>query len=120
MRQHYYKYSPTAIGPEPPSVPTNISVKAITSSSAIISWSVPVLSYTPETYIVEYGTDPNSPDQQSVALSSDGISTERPAYRVSLTDLIPETTYFFKITITNTYSTTDSETDFFTTGRQCK
>ena len=46
-------------------MPVLVRTGSISDSSAIIQWTVSSIAYTPETYVVEYGTSQDSLDMTS-------------------------------------------------------
>ncbi|MFB3915660.1 MAG: fibronectin type III domain-containing protein [Terriglobales bacterium] len=63
------------------------TIEAATDTSAIIAWSTNVNSST----VVRYGTDPNNLDQ-TAQVPWGGLT-----HRVTLEQLQPDTTYYFKV-----------------------
>ena len=88
----------------------------ITSSSTIVQWVVPYLSYTPEQYTINYGTARETLDQRSATLSSTtDISATNTTYRISLQGLAPNTIYFFQLHSVNTHGETTAAVMMFMT-----
>ena len=52
-------------GPRQPEVPMVVTATNVQDSSALIQWTVSSIAYTPETYVVEYGTSQDSLDMTS-------------------------------------------------------
>ena len=99
------------MNPEKPEV---IEVVNDTSTSVTISWRVPNVSYTPETYTVHYGTNDSDqigstsqtvhgPTQLQEILNINGAE-----YNVTLTDLKPYTQYYYYVNATNTEGSSSS------------
>ena len=92
----------------------------ITHNSATISWTVRSLSYGPEMYVVQYGTDMNTLDQtSSIQTSGSDITLTNFTLSISLTGLQMTTTYYYRVIAMNDGgSMTQSETlgTFNTTG----
>jgi len=93
-----------SLTPLPKPVITNITVSNITTDSAKISWT----TNQPASTLFEYGTTTDY-----------GSSYTDPsmtmAYEITLTNLNPATTYYFKVTVTNNDGVSSSETGQFTT-----
>lgn len=88
----------------------------ITAYSATVQWVTPYLAYTPEQYVVSYGTMRESLNQRSPVLSSiTDIAASNLTYDVFIPDLSPNTEYFYQVHSTNTYTTTASVIMNFTT-----
>ena len=89
----------------------------ISDSSALIQWRVSSIAYTPETYVVEYGTSQDSLDITSDPTHSGGdITIANVTYSVTLSDLRENTTYYVHIVATNTAGrSTTSSVERFTT-----
>ena len=78
-------------------------VRNIKADSAIILWTVVYISYSPETYIVQYGTCGESLNQNSSSVySGDDITITRKTYSVVLSGLSANTTYYVQVLATNT------------------
>ena len=91
-------------------------------SSFQIEWIVPSVAYSPESYVVMYGTSEDALDLTSdtVQGSSDITSTNE-HYSVVLRNVDFETTYHFEIVATNSFNSTSTDTLTFTTqsGKLC-
>lgn len=88
----------------------------ITTYSATVKWLSPYLTFTPEQYTVNYGTERDSLNQMGPVLSSStDISVSNITYNISLQNLTPHTEYFYQLLSTNTYGETTSAIMTFTT-----
>ena len=87
----------------PSNPPGELSVSGITHESATISWTVTSLSYGPETYVVQYGTDMSTLDQTSSSMQTSGpdITLIDFTRSISLTGLQLTTTYYYRVIATN-------------------
>ena len=84
-------------------VPMAVTATNVQDSSALIQWTVSSIAYTPETYVVEYGTSQNSLDMTSDPThSGEDITIASVTYSVTLSDLRENTTYYIHIVATNT------------------
>ena len=86
-----------------PISPNRVTIKDITTDSAIIQWTVSYISYSPETYVVKYGTSQDTLIQNSSTLySGDNITITDMTYSVKLSNLKENTTYYVQVVATNT------------------
>ena len=86
------------------------------ANQVIILWSVLSIGYTPETYVVKYGTDESSLDTLSEELmSSEDYNAVDIPFSVTLSNLQPVTTYYYRVVATNSHSSTESDVGTFTT-----
>ena len=79
--------------------PEGITFMDVNSDSVIIQWTVPYISYSPETYVVQYGTSRDSLIHNS---SSTDSEEEVMTYSVELSGLRDNTTYHVQVLATNT------------------
>ena len=78
-------------------------IKNITTDSAIIQWTVSYISYSPETYVVKYGTSQDTLIQNSsTTYSGDDITITNMTYSAKLSNLKENTTYYVQVVATNT------------------
>ena len=85
-----------------PNLPVGLSASDISHNSATISWTVTSLSYGPETYVVQYGTDMNTLDQtSSMETSGSDITLTNFTLSISLTGLQMMTTYYYRVIAMN-------------------
>ena len=83
--------------------PEHVIFKNVTIDSAIIQWTVPFISYSPETYVVKYGTSQDTLIQNSSTIySGDDITITDMTYSVKLSNLKENTTYYVQVVATNT------------------
>ena len=91
------------LGPLQPIIPTIVKINSTTSNGAIIQWTVAYISYSPETYIVQYGTSEDSLIQNSSSVySGNDITITNKTYSVELSGLRDNTTYYVQVQATNT------------------
>ena len=91
-------------------------------SSYQIEWLVPRVAYTPESYVVMYGTSGDTLDQTSETVQgSSNITSTNEHYSIVLRDLDHDTTFYFEIVATNSFDSIDTDTMIFTTqsGKLC-
>ena len=83
--------------------PEHVTIKDITTDSAIIQWTVSYISYSPETYVVKYGTSQDTLIQNSSTIySGNDITITNMTYSVKLSNLKENTTYYVQVVATNT------------------
>ena len=105
------------IGPGPPMQPTDLAVISSDATTATVQWTVPVIAYTPETYIVSYST--RSLTRQ--VLMSDPVESGadfdavNQMFSVELTGLEPNTAYNYQVISSNTVGSNTSEAKTLTT-----
>ena len=91
------------IEPVNPTSPNHLMIKDITTDSAIIQWTVSYISYSPETYVVKYGTSQDTLIHNSDSTySGDDITITDMTYSVKLSNLKGNTTYYVQVVATNT------------------
>ena len=106
-----------SVGAASPNLPLHLLVNGITHNSATIQWTVTALSYGPETYVVQYGTDMNNLNQtSSIETSGDDITRTNFDLSIDLTGLEMITTYYYSVISMNDASgVTQSYTETFNT-----
>ena len=73
----------------------------------MVVWTVSSIAYTPETYVVLYGTDRDTLDRTSVEeTSGNDISVQDALISIFLTGLQPEAAYFFRVNASNSFGST--------------
>ena len=83
--------------------------------STMIRWMVPIIAYTPETYVVNYGTSMGSLDMTSaMVMSGSDFEAVNQVFSVALTGLVDTTTYFYQVVATNRQGRTSSDVQSFT------
>ena len=103
-------------GPALPQQPTNLMNVDTRVLSTMIQWTVPIIAYTPETYVVNYGTSMSSLNVMSdpVQSGSDFEAVDQ-VFSVELTGLVDTTTYYYQVVATNGQGSTSSVIQSFTT-----
>ena len=79
--------------------PEDIVFREVESESVVIQWTVAHISYSPETYIVQYGTSRETLVHNSSRRASEVGTT---TYSVPLSGLRDNTTYYVQVLATNT------------------
>ena len=104
------------VGSVGPSQPTSVRYTNTTHSTATIEWRVQSITYTPETYYVEYGTSPSVLDQQSLSTGSgDDLTVMNQIYSLDITGLSSNTTYYYRVVSANSFASTRSSVGSFVT-----
>ena len=79
--------------------PEDVTFREVQSDSVTVQWRVSHKSYSPETYVVQYGTSRESLIHNSSRThSEEGLTT----YSVKLSGLRDSTTYYVQVLATNT------------------
>ena len=100
----------------PPRALESVRSGDVTSDRSIIRWTVPSIAYTPETYVVMYGTNESNLDQASEEeMGETDINAVDTLFAVTLSNLQPATTYYYKVVATNSHASIESGVNTFTT-----
>ena len=109
----FYKLSSTHSEPVDPVAPEDIVFREVESESVVIQWTVAYISYSPETYVVQYGTSRETLVHNSSRRASEVGTT---TYSVPLSGLRDNTTYYVQVLATNTaLRSSRSSVESFTT-----
>ena len=117
MKRHQFKCEFISFhpGPTPPATPITFPVTANTTT-ATISWVVPAIAYTRETYYVNYGTSADSLDGASIMVQGAAdLQATGTSYSITLTELSPLTLYYYQVVARNSEETTSTSTSSFYT-----
>ena len=99
-----------------PVQPVDLVLTTAASDFVIVQWVVPYIVYTPETYVVQYGTTENFLTNTSDVVSgSSDMTVTNQLYSVRLSSLEPLTDYFYRVVAMNSFSSNASEMATFTT-----
>ena len=92
-------------------------VRDITADSALIQWTVSYIAYSPEMYVVKYGTSQDSLTENSDSIySGEDTTITNETYSVKLSNLKENTTYYVQVVATNTANRSNmSNVERFTT-----
>ena len=104
-------------GARPPFTPKQVQ-SIVTTTTANISWTVPVIAYTPESYIVTYYGLELQPNTKESALNvgdPTDIQTTNNIYFVLLEGLEEANTYKYTVNAINCNGTTSTDMMNFTT-----
>ena len=83
---------------------------------AIIQWTVPRITYTPENYTVHFGTSPGSLTYVSQQQESgDNFTATNLSFSIQLTGLSAGTTYYYQVVAVNSVGSTASVEQSFAT-----
>ena len=100
----------------PPRALVSVRSGDVTADHSIIRWTVPSIAYTPETYVVMYGTNENNLDQASEEeMGGTDITAVDTLVTVTLSNLQALTIYHYKVVATNSHASTESGVNTFTT-----
>ena len=90
-------------------------------SSAVISWTVPSLAYTPEHYTVLYGKNPVSLDERSKRINGGyNLNLANADFNVSVSNMEVGSRYYYEIMSSNSEGTVSSRQYSFIAGKICK
>ena len=105
------------IEPVHPIIPDRVMITDITADSALIQWTVPYIAYSPEVYVVKYGTSQHSLTENSDSTySGEDTTITNKTYSIKLSNLKEYTTYYVQVVATNTAKRTNkSNMERFTT-----
>ena len=104
------------LGQMSPEPPVDLLTYDVTTHSATVSWTVPTIAFTPETYVVHYGTSMDILDSTSDPIPElSSFTAINNNISITLTDLIPNTMYFYYINSTNSVGSNLSQVANFTT-----
>ena len=111
-------------GSSPPSTPVGITASSGVNT-ANISFTVPRVTYTPETYSVRYGVTVNDIKLTSTTVTSAGvdsnlnfITTLNQCYHITLFWLTTNTTYYYQVVNSNCVGSVLTQVSNFTTHKQ--
>ena len=103
-------------GPASPEAPMNLMIMSSFSDRVTIQWTVPVIAYTPETYVVMFGLSMSSLNMMSpMVQSGDDFETTNQVLSVEVTGLTDTTTYHYRVVATNGQGSTSSGLQSFMT-----
>lgn len=89
--------------------PTDLQSMNVSMTSVDVYWTVPYITYTPEQYIVYYGTSQSSLISSSALVNgSTNLTAEYIQYSVTLMGLESDTLYYYRMGSSNTEGATNS------------
>ena len=96
-----------------PNLSERVEVSKINTDGLVVQWVVPTIAYTPETYIVEYGTSNDSlvPSGDSVT-SGEKIETVEQIYTLEVKGLKPGTKYYYSVVARSSAGSTRTAPSF--------
>ena len=105
----------------PPLTPVNITT-ILTSTTAIITFIVPAIAYTPEEHHIQYiGLElQNEQKISSAIVGQSNLSTINVEYSITLGGLEEDNTYNFSVVSVNCIGSVTTSTMNFTTQPSCK
>ncbi len=105
-----------SLAPTGPDVPINIYTTNITYDSVIIHWTIPLLAYTPEQYSIYYGTSQTSLTKFNLTVNGlVNYTIANAEYNITVTGLVFNTNYYYRIMATNTEGMINTDIDNFST-----
>ena len=104
-------------GPASPEPPVDLLTDSVMADSVTISWIVSTIAFTPETYVVHYGTSMDTLDSISDPITGlSNFTAMHYKFSTTLTALTPNTIYFYRINLTNSDGSVLSQTANFVAG----
>lgn len=92
-----------------PLTPPIVVYNEVSHTSAKISWVVPAVSYTPETYFVAFGFDRNNLNlSSSLVVGSTDLTSRKEVFSVVLNNLTPGKTYYASVVAMNSHGPAES------------
>ena len=99
-----------------PVQPANVTVTDVSSSSAAIQWTVRLITYTPEEYMIHYGLSQDMLHLTSTTVQGNmNVSVVYETHSLIVNDLLPETTYHFRVVARNAFGSARSGIGTFAT-----
>jgi len=97
------------LGPTLPIASTNIDAVRVTAYSVTIAWQVPILAYTQETYNISYGLTRLSLNNSLIILGSSVDSAmNNMTYEAVISNLVPNSMYYYQLHSINSQGITSS------------
>ena len=101
-----------SVGPSAHFAPNNLR-PVYYSTQALVSWIVTSISYTSETYFIEYGRSNDTLNMRTDVVAGRGnLTSTNLAYSANITGLRPFTLYYYRVVARNSF--TRSETSIQT------
>lgn len=108
------------VGPLNP-IPAQVTGIDVFDVQITIHWIVSLIAYTPETYVVEYGTVADNLNLRSTSQESgEDISVKNSVYSVTLSGLSSSTTHHYRVVSNNTYGSVATDLRAVTTSSSSK
>lgn len=108
---HLQHHSSYFSGPVLPAIPLILDLVSTNSTSATITWLVPSISYTQETYFIAYGVEITNLNSVSDTLEGTmNITAINLVYSITVDGLHPFTQYYYKLVAENLFPSGSSET----------
>ena len=96
-------------GSQTPNPVTSITVFSVSHVSILLQFVVTSLAFTPETYRMQYGLQPNNLDMTSLVTANlNDFDATNHQLIIGAAGLVDNTTYYYQIQATNTVGTTSS------------
>ena len=114
LYKHHTKHLIAAA--QAPAQPINVTIANVSSSFTIIKWTVPLISYTPEQYMIQFGLVLNILNQTSTTVNGNrNLSVVNETHVLVVNGLLPETIYYFRVIARNAFGSRQSDIGTFTT-----
>ena len=104
------------IGPTLPAAPMPLDNITTTASSAVVSWLVGSITYTPESYTVVYGLSADTLNNTTEAVQGTmDVAAVDMVYSTTIGGLAAFRQYYYRIIATNSFRSTQSSINTFCT-----
>ena len=94
---------------------TNVIVMNVTSTTAIVTWTISRVAFTYEEYVVYFGQSMDSLSVMSETLYGTDLEAVNVTYMVTLSGLEPLSTYYYQIVSSNSVTSSSTAILDFTT-----
>ena len=111
-----YGYSSSNVGPTLPAAPMPLDNITTTASSAVVSWLVGSITYTPESYTVVYGLSADTLNNTTEAIQGTmDVAAVDMVYSTTIGGLAAFRQYYYRIIAANSFRSTQSSINTFCT-----
>ena len=94
---------------------TDVVALNVTGTRAVILWTISIVTFTPEEYVVYYGQSSDSLTMMSEVLYGSDLEAVSVTYEVTLSELEQLSTYYYQVVSSNSFTSSSSPVQSFTT-----